>query len=109
MLDAARQATEFVRGKSREDLNSNPMLTRALLHAIQEIGEAASKMTDAGRARITELPWPKIVGMRHRLVHGYWNVNLDLVWVVVERDLPPLIHALELGFQAWPMDEGSRQ
>lgn len=82
MLEAARQVEGFVAGRSRADLDTDAMLTRAVLHAIQEIGEAASRIGSAGRDRMPLVPWTKIVGMRHRLVHGYWDVNLDLVWTV---------------------------
>lgn len=105
MLEAAEQAVTFAQGRSRADLGVDAMLTRALVHAIQEIGEAASKVTEAGRARIPELPWTKLVGMRHRLVHDYWEINLDLVWAVVERDLSPLIDALKAGFENWPLTD----
>lgn len=81
------------------------MLARALLHAIQEIGEAGSKVTQSGRDRMPIVPWTKIVGMRHRLVHGYWEVDFDLVWMVATRDLPPLIAALEAEFLSWPLPE----
>ena len=105
MFIAAKQARGFVSDRTRADLDSDPMLARALLHAIQEIGEAASKISALGRDRITGVPREKIVGMRHRLVHGYWDVNFDLVWVVVNRDLPPLIAALERAFVSWPLPE----
>ena len=103
MLEAAEQACMFAENRSRAALGTDAMLTRALVHAIQEIGEAASKVSDAGRARAPEVPWPKIVGMRHRLVHDYFEINHDLVWAVVERDLPLLIAALNKAFATWPL------
>ena len=105
MLEPARQARLFARNRSRSDLGADAMRTRALIHAIQEIGEAASRMTQPARTRIPDLPWSKIVGMRHRLVHGYWDIDLDLVWTVVTRDLPPLIVALEEAFKSWPLPQ----
>lgn len=103
MLEAARQARSFVTGCSRADLNTDAMRSRALVHAIQEIGEAASKVSESGRHRVPELPWTKIVGMRHRLVHDYWQIDLDAVWTVVDRDLAPLIATLESAFASWPL------
>ncbi|HWQ28531.1 MAG TPA: HepT-like ribonuclease domain-containing protein [Dehalococcoidia bacterium] len=103
MLDAARDALAFTHNRTRADLDANSMLARALLHAIQEIGEAASRVGDAGRTRAPGIPWAQIVGMRHRLVHGYWNVNYDYVWEVVERDLPALIRAIEAAIATWPL------
>lgn len=103
MLMASPQARAFVAGRQRADLDVDPMLARALLHALQEIGEAASRVTEDGRGRISGVPWTQIIGMRHRLVHGYWEVDFDLVWTVVARDLAPLIAALEAAFESWPL------
>ena len=105
MLEAARQARAFVTGRSRADLDTDAMLMHALNHAVQVIGEAASRVSEQGRVRVPGVPWPKVVGMRHRLVHGYWMVNLDLLWEVALRDLPPLVAALEAAFVGWPLPE----
>ena len=107
MLIAARQAAAFMASRTRADLDQDPMLGRAVLHALQEIGEAASRVSDATRARSPSLPWTQIVGMRHRLVHVYWSVNMDLVFEVIARDLTPLISAVESLTANWslPPDE----
>jgi uncharacterized protein with HEPN domain len=94
MLEAARDALQFSVGRSREDLDSDVMYRRAIVHCIQEIGEAAVRVTQPTRAIAPELPWNQIVGMRHRLVHVYFAINLDLVWEVIAMDLPPLVDAL---------------
>jgi uncharacterized protein with HEPN domain len=78
------------------------MFARAVLHAIQEIGEAAARTTVAGRQRAAQLPWGSIVQMRHILVHSYFNVNYDYVWRVIERDLGPLVEQLEAALVGWP-------
>ena len=67
------------------------MFRRAVVHCIQEIGEAAAQVSEESRRQTPDIPWPQIVGMRHRLVHVYFAINLDLVWEVIVRDLPPLI------------------
>lgn len=94
MLEAARQAVSFVEGQKRDSLDQSAMVRRAVLHCIQEIGEAASRVSPEGRALAAALPWNQIVGMRHRLVHVYFDVDLDLVWEVLDRDLPRLIKSL---------------
>lgn len=104
MIDAARQGLKFVEGRERLHLDQDQMLRRAMLHVLQEIGEAASRVSDPSRQRISGLPWTKIVGMRHLMVHTYWSVNLDLVWEVATRDLPELLRTLEAGVQDWPLD-----
>lgn len=95
MLEAARSAQRFAADRTRGDLEADEMLQFALVHAIQIIGEAASQVGERTRQTVADIPWPAIVGMRHRLVHAYFAVRLDRVWEVVERDLPVLIAALE--------------
>ena len=95
MLDAARNAITFADGKSRGDLDQNPMLTFALVRAVEVIGEAASKVSRSSQERFHEIPWPEIIGTRHRLIHGYDDINLDILWETVTVALPPLVQALE--------------
>ena len=95
MLEAARKAMSFVVGKQRSDLDHDDMLAFALIKALEIIGEAAVNMSDKFRKSHPEVPWAKIAGMRHRLVHAYFDVNFDIVWLAMNDDLPPLINALE--------------
>ena len=95
MLQASRQAVEFTQGRARADLDSDPMLMLALVKLIEIVGEAANQITDSGRADAPEIPWPDIVGMPHRLVHAYFDINLDILWQTVGHDLPSLIPILE--------------
>jgi uncharacterized protein with HEPN domain len=104
MLDAARQACSFVAGRSKADLETDPMLLRAVLHALLEIGEAAARMTEEGRARIAGVPWGQVVETRHILIHVYWGVDKEKVWSSATQDLPFLIAAIEEAFKAWPLD-----
>ena len=103
MMDAARQAMSFIVGRSRDDLGQDDMLARALMHAIQEIGEAASKVSSATRQRAPTLPWREIIGMRHFLVHVYWGVDLDRLWRTATEDLPVLVRELERATRHWPL------
>lgn len=95
MLDAARQAVQFTQGRKRSDLDRDPMLMLSLLKLVEIVGEAASQVTDSGQARVPDIPWADIVGMRHRLVHAYFDINLDILWQTVRHDLPSLISILE--------------
>lgn len=95
MMDAAKDALQFAVGRTRADLDSDRMFLRALVHCIQEIGEAAARVSEAQRAVAPEIPWTKIVGMRHRLVHVYYDINADLLWEVVVRELEPLVQAIQ--------------
>lgn len=95
MLDHARRAVAAVSGRSREDLEQDPVLAAALERFVEVIGEAASRVSDAARDEGAGIPWTQIIGMRNRLVHGYASVDHDIVWNVVTGDLPGLIDELE--------------
>jgi uncharacterized protein with HEPN domain len=95
ILDAARQATAFVEGRSRSDLEANPMLSLALVRLLEIIGEAARGITEPFRRANPQVAWNKMTGMRDRLIHGYFDVNLDIVWETVTQDLPELIAQVE--------------
>jgi uncharacterized protein with HEPN domain len=95
MLGHAREALEIAAGKSREGLASDRVLTLALTHLVEIIGEAARQVPEEMRARHPGVPWRQIVGMRNRLIHGYSSVDLNLLFDTVTEDLPALIEALE--------------
>ncbi len=95
MLDAAREAIEFVQGKVRADLDNNRMLLLSLVKEIEIIGEAANQVSKAAREQLPGIPWADIVGMRNRLIHAYFDINLEILWRTVQHDLPPLIAVLE--------------
>lgn len=105
MLEAARDVVLLAAGHDRDDLNADMALRRALVNATQEIGEAASRVSPSGRARMAAVQWNQMVGMRHRLVHAYDVINLDIVWQVATREVGPLIAALESAFVSWPLQE----
>ena len=71
------------------------MLTLALIKAIEIIGEAASQVSQESKMVEGNRPWQNIIGMRHRLIHAYFDINLDVVWNTIVEDLPPLIKELE--------------
>jgi len=95
MLDHAREAVEMVRGRSRGDLDTDRQLNLALVRLVEVIGEAANRVPDDFRSRHPQVPWRQTVGMRNRMVHGYDVIDFDILWSVLQKDLPPLIEALE--------------
>jgi uncharacterized protein with HEPN domain len=95
MLDAGRKAVSFSEGTGRSDLDADSMLAFALMKAIEIMGEAATKVSHDCRKQFTDIPWPQVIGMRNRLIHGYDEINLDVLWQTVTRNLPPLIEALD--------------
>lgn len=95
MRDAAQQALQFTQSRTRDDLDGDPMLALALVKLIEIVGEAAAQVSHEGRNRVADLPWTDIVGMRNRLVHAYYDINLDILWQTVIQDLPPIVADLD--------------
>jgi uncharacterized protein with HEPN domain len=99
MRDAAREAVTFMRGRTRADLDTDRMVVLAVVKAIEIIGEAASRVSAAGQAEAPQLPWHQMVAMRNRLIHAYFDVDLDVVWSTVQQELPGLLVDLERALQ----------
>jgi uncharacterized protein with HEPN domain len=95
MLDSAKEAETFIRDKTRRDLNNDRKLELALMKCIEIIGEAAATISKESRETLPQIPWADIIGMRNRLIHAYFDINLDILWKTVTEDLPPLIIILE--------------
>ena len=95
MLEAVRDAMAFAEGESRSSLNSDRMLLLSLVKCVEIVGEAASKVTPECRRASPAIPWAAIVTMRHRLVHGYFDINRDILWQTIQEDLPQLAADLE--------------
>ncbi len=95
ILDAARECVGFAEGRCREDLDADRKLNLSLVRLLEIVGEAARGTSPEFRQAHPDLPWKKMVGMRDRLIHGYYDVSLDVVWETITEDLPPLIDRLE--------------
>ena len=97
MLEAARQACSYVDGSSRADFPADKRTQQAVILNIVIIGEAATKLL-ADHAeflgRHPRVPWRNMKGMRNRIAHGYFEINLDTVWETVQSALPSLIEQL---------------
>lgn len=96
MLSHAREALEILGEQSQEDLSHSRVLQLALLHLIEIVGEAASRISPATRSKLEQFPWRGMIGMRNRIIHGYSTVNIAVLWDTLEHDLPELIEKLEV-------------
>lgn len=94
-LDAAKKAVSFLNDRTRTDLETDEMLGFAVVRLLEIIGEAAKLVSPDLREMHPEIPWSAMVGMRNRLIHGYFDVNYDVVWDTVKSDFPPMIDDLE--------------
>lgn len=95
ITDAARTALGFVRHRQREDLDHDRQLVWALVKAIEIIGEASAQLSEEVKNQISAIPWRNIIGMRNRLVHAYFDINLDILWKTVTDGLPPIVAEIE--------------
>ncbi|MHC5054755.1 MAG: HepT-like ribonuclease domain-containing protein [Planctomycetota bacterium] len=95
MLDMARKVLGKVAGLSREDFDGDENLRIAVTHLLQVIGEAASRVSNEFRDAHRDVPWHEIVGMRHKVVHDYLQVDEDVVWDTATEELGPLAESLE--------------
>jgi uncharacterized protein with HEPN domain/predicted nucleotidyltransferase len=95
MLDKVRELQEIVNGKTRADYDTNRLLQLSVLHLVQTIGEAATKVSRQTRDSNPATQWAHIIGMRNVLVHRYDDVDDTVIWKTVTDDLAPLIAELE--------------
>ena len=95
MLLAARDARNFVEGFDEAAFLASRLHQNAVIRSLEVLGEAAGKISATTRAAHPEIPWREITGMRHRLIHGYADVRLDLVWIVLREYIGSLIAELE--------------
>lgn len=95
MATYARHAIDLLGAADAEALMLDIRTQFAVRHAVEIVGEAASKVSDEARSAFPELPWRSVVGMRNTIIHGYPNIDLARVVVVVRRDMPRLIADIE--------------
>ena len=94
MLVYCEQAVQFAATLTVEEFEASRLHQLAIVKAVETIGEAASKVSDATRQAHPEIPWPRIIGMRNRLVHDYGGIRLRVVWRTVKKDIPSLAEQL---------------
>lgn len=97
MQQAATDACTFVEGLSKDDFLANKLTQQAVIMSIIIVGEAATKIMDQHAEFVgqhPEVPWRSMRGMRNRIAHGYFDINLDVVWDTVRTALPALLEQL---------------
>ena len=99
MRDASKEILEFTIGSSQSSFAENRMLQLAIVKDLEIIGEAANNVSTECQEKYPYIPWRAMVGMRNRLVHAYFGINLDVIWQTVQQDLPPLLNSLERALQ----------
>lgn len=95
VLAAARLLQTFVAGVDWNTFENDLMRRAAVMRQLEIMGEAARRLSEETRLEIPEIPWRQIISMPNRLIHGYDDVDLVIVWETIQNDLPPLIVELE--------------
>ena len=95
MLLAARNAVKFASGLTQQQFEQDDLRQNAVTKTVENIGEAASRLSIDTKEELPEITWDKIIRVRRRFLHGYFEVDCDTVWNIVQNDLPKLISQLE--------------
>jgi uncharacterized protein with HEPN domain len=89
MRDAADKILRYTMG-GRAAFFADPMIQDAVIRNLEVMGEAVRKVPESTRSAYPEIPWRPIAGTRDRVIHGYFTVDLEIVWEIVETELPSL-------------------
>ncbi len=95
MRDAAHEAYHFVATITESDFYHSSLTQHGVQHCLYIIGEAASRVSDGTRAQLTGIDWIAIRGMRNRLAHAYFEIDLEIIWRTVQENIPQLITVLD--------------
>ena len=91
ILDSGRQISEFINAISEEEFLKNVLIQHGVTHCLYIIGEAASRVSEMTQNNYPEIEWDVIRGMRNRLAHAYFDINLHIIWITATIDTPELM------------------
>jgi uncharacterized protein with HEPN domain len=95
ILVAARKALGFAKGVTWEQFQQNELLQNAVVRPLEIMGEVARKISKETKDSHPEIPWNEMIGMRNRLIHEYFRINLQTVWDTLQNDIPRLVTLVE--------------
>ncbi len=84
MLDASKECVTFLADASREELDTNRMLNLSIVRLLEIIGEAETGISNETKEKYPDIPWRKMAGIRNRLIHGYFDINMEIIWKTVK-------------------------
>ena len=99
IMESIDNIFEFTENVNLEQFAANKMMWYAVFKNLEIIGEASYMLTNELREKHTEVEWEKIIGLRHVLVHGYYTINANIVWKIVENDLIPLKERIKVIYE----------
>jgi len=95
MLEAAKIINDYIGVKEKDEFLQDNFCQDAVIRRLAIIGEAANRISEQTRTRVSEIPWVEIIGMRNRLIHQYDDLDINIVWETINKDIPILITELE--------------
>lgn len=95
ILDSISKIEDFMKNINEKEFKTNELVQSAVIRQIEIVGEATKQISDNTRKKYTNIPWKDIAGMRDKLIHGYFGVDIDAVWNTIQRDIPKLKNYIE--------------
>lgn len=95
MLDASNEILSFIADKEFDDFEGDRKLQLSIVHLLEIIGEAGARVSIDVQNKYQHIPWKQITGMRNRLIHGYFDIDLRIVYKTAKEDIPPLVKELK--------------
>ncbi|MBI5842091.1 MAG: DUF86 domain-containing protein [Chloroflexi bacterium] len=95
ILESSRAALEYTRGKTWDEFSTSPLLQDAVVRRLEIIGEASGRVSKATQKKYSHLPWQAMKGTRNKIIHEYDSIELDIIWDIIQQDLPYLVSELE--------------
>ena len=101
MLEASKAAVKHLSKKKRGDLDTNRTILSAVVRELEIVGEAANSIPPMIQKKHPQIPWKQMIAMRNRLIHAYFDVDRDIVWITTTQRIPALIAELEIILKTW--------
>src|SRR6056297_2051564 len=87
ILDASVEIQSFIKDKTQEEFKQDRKLHLSVVHLLEIIGEAGNQISEEVKEQYVDIPWKRIIGMRNRLIHGYFDIDLAIVWKTATEDI----------------------
>ena len=95
ILESSRAALEYTHGKTWDEFSKDPLVQDAVGRRLEIIGEASGRVSKETQKKYSHLPWQAMKGTRNRVIHEYDSIELDIIWDIIQQDLPYLVSELE--------------
>jgi uncharacterized protein with HEPN domain len=96
ILDSISKIENFMENIDENEFKTNELVQSAVIRQLEIIGEATKQISNDTRKKYTNVPWKDIAGMRDKLIHGYFGVDIDAVWNTIQKDIPTLKKHIEI-------------